>query len=893
MSDCLSEDTIVSLLEGRLDGMGVDRATAHLDTCAACRELIAEAARAPWPDAAAESRPSGAPLARGASVGRYVIRAPVGAGSMGTVYAAYDPELDREVALKLLRADALAAHPAAELGARLRREAHALARLSHPNVITVYDAGTIDGEVFVAMEFVDGGTLAGWLHAEPRKVPEIVDVFQQAGEGLAAAHEAGIVHRDFKPENVLIGRDGRVRVTDFGLARTPSASPRRHADAPSVESVTTRTGVLVGTPAYMAPEQWEGLPSDARSDVFAFCVALFEAIAGERPFAGMNLESLMQAVRDERVSPSVRRLPRWLRRIVLRGLYTNPAARWPAMRPLLDALAKGPLLTPRGIGAATLAIALASVLLWAFGRSNAALCRGAEGAWGDVFGAAQRDATRHAFERSGRPSSAHAFAQVERAFADYGKAWIAMRTDACAATRVRGEQSETLLDLRMACLDDRRREAAALARLFASADAKLVDRWSSALGGLVALDGCANARALVAPAPVPTDPHAKKQLEDVSTQLAEAKALNWTAQYRRALEIAKPAAEAAMGLGALPLAARLELVQGDAEHRLSELDAAASHLHAAAALALEARDDATAADAWILLVRIDGSLRASRPEGERWGRYAEAALRRIGGDDEREAMLLRNLGTLPVGEGYAEQSRQQLLRARALYDKSREPQRTFYLAGVDETLAHALYFDGHVEEALAIHRRVEAARVALLGPDHLGVAASLDNEADCLMVLGRLDEALALLRRSLAAADHPYAHQRLAEALRRRGDPAGALEEDRRALAVLEQGGPSLHLDDGRVGEGLDLLALGRAAEAIGPLEAALPGRERMAALPHYLADTRFALARALFASGGDRVRAQQLCVAARDAYRPLAERHGSFYRAALDDIERFLATVK
>ncbi len=227
--------------------------------------------------------PSAEALERGAAVGRYVILDRIGAGGMGVVYAAYDPELDRRVALKLLRTDRFAAPG----HLRLLREAKALARLTHPNVVAVHDAGTFGDQVFVAMELVEGETLRQWLEAGARSWREVLDRLLAAGRGLAAAHAAGLVHRDFKPENVLLGRDGRVRVVDFGLAKALADAAEEPAAPDSggeLASPLTEWGAVLGTPAYMAPEQIRGIAADARSDQFSFCVALYEALYGERPF---------------------------------------------------------------------------------------------------------------------------------------------------------------------------------------------------------------------------------------------------------------------------------------------------------------------------------------------------------------------------------------------------------------------------------------------------------------------------------------------------------------------------------------------------------------------------------------------------------------------------------
>ncbi|MFY0533529.1 serine/threonine-protein kinase [Nannocystis pusilla] len=290
---------------------------AHASRCEACRQLLSELASdaTPTHDPGAPTRTPAAdpadpaeldlPLQPGARLGRYVVMSLLGAGGMGVVYAAHDPELGRPVALKLLRPHP--AGPRRELEDRLRREAQAMARLSHPNVAAVHDVGQIGGRIFIAMELIRGQTLAAWLRAAPRARRDVLARFLLAGRGLAAAHAAGLVHRDFKPENVLVGDDGQVRVVDFGLARASGDEPLSITaqSGPGSEQLAdlTATGAVLGTPIYMAPEQHEGRPAEARSDQFSFCVALYTALYGQRPFAGDTVESLALAVRDGRLSP--------------------------------------------------------------------------------------------------------------------------------------------------------------------------------------------------------------------------------------------------------------------------------------------------------------------------------------------------------------------------------------------------------------------------------------------------------------------------------------------------------------------------------------------------------------------------------------------------------------
>jgi hypothetical protein len=350
---CIEEETLAAFAEGRLDGTQWAPIEAHLADCSECRAVFTRAAGVMPPFVAisqgsSRTETDAGDLVAGTCVGRYVVRALVGRGAMGTVYAADDPDLDRTVAVKLLHAGALSDSARSRLRTALLREAQAMARLSHPEVITVYDVAALGDQLFIAMEFVDGETLRRWRAERHRSCPEILAVYERAGSGLAAAHEAGLVHRDFKPDNVLVGRDGRVRVTDFGLARSTDgmqvtatlAAPDRDGEPRKLTTTLTRSGALLGTPAYMAPEQLRGEPADARSDVFSFCVALYEALYGERPFAGKTVPELRDTLArgEVRAAPVMTGVPSWVRSVLLRGLRTSPAERFSSMRELLDAL---------------------------------------------------------------------------------------------------------------------------------------------------------------------------------------------------------------------------------------------------------------------------------------------------------------------------------------------------------------------------------------------------------------------------------------------------------------------------------------------------------------------------------------------------------------------------
>jgi hypothetical protein len=281
-------------------------------------------------------------LSRGDRLARFVVLNRVGTGGMGIVYVAHDPLLNRQVALKVLRPGARGSLRGQEARTRLLREAQAMARLSHPNVIAVHEVGTVEDEIFLVMELNDGGTLSQWLEAARRPWREVVDVFVEAGRGLQAAHRAGLTHRDFKPDNVLLSRDGRVRVVDFGLVHAPVAG-ERPTHPPTEESPLamslTHTGAVLGTPPYMAPEQHRAEAADPRTDQFSFCIALHEGLYGRRPFLGDTYAELVGNVLDGVIAPPPPSdVPPAVHQVLLRGLSADRAGRYPSIEVLLDEL---------------------------------------------------------------------------------------------------------------------------------------------------------------------------------------------------------------------------------------------------------------------------------------------------------------------------------------------------------------------------------------------------------------------------------------------------------------------------------------------------------------------------------------------------------------------------
>jgi Tol biopolymer transport system component/predicted Ser/Thr protein kinase len=359
---CPNAESIQALVAGAIDHDQRNVVTAHMDSCDVCRATVVSLI--------GDNRPRGLPPP-GSKLGRYVIEHRIGSGAMGIVFAARDPDLDRAVAVKLLR-DQLGSGPERE--ARLVREAQALARVRHPNVVAVYDIGTWEDRVFVAMELVEGVTLRGWLAETARSSREILAKLVEAGRGLAAAHDAGVVHRDFKPDNVLVA-DARVAVTDFGLARLAAVDDIAHANTSSIPVLAvTESGMLLGTPAYMAPEQMLAEPIGPAADQFAFCVAAYEALFGVRPFVGTKLDEVRRNIEAGAFAPPTRGhdVSRTVRAALARGLAARQDTRFPSMHDLLAQLTRRPRSHAWAVAAGAVACGAIAILGWRAGAHDVA-----------------------------------------------------------------------------------------------------------------------------------------------------------------------------------------------------------------------------------------------------------------------------------------------------------------------------------------------------------------------------------------------------------------------------------------------------------------------------------------------------------------------------------------
>ncbi|MCY1064575.1 tetratricopeptide repeat protein [Nannocystis sp. RBIL2] len=867
-SACLGTDTLLELVEGRAAAATRARVEAHASRCEACRQLLSElasdATEAPTHDRGAPTRTPGAddtdpgeldlPLQPGARLGRYVVMSLLGAGGMGVVYAAHDPELGRPVALKLLRPHP--AGPRRELEDRLRREAQAMARLSHPNVAAIHDVGQIGDRIFIAMELIRGQTLAAWLRAAPRARRDVLARFLLAGRGLAAAHAAGLVHRDFKPENVLVSDDGHVRVVDFGLARASGDEPLTITAASGTGSEQladlTATGAVLGTPIYMAPEQHEGRPAEARSDQFSFCVALYTALYGQRPFAGDTLESLALAVRDGRLTSAPRdaRVPRRLRRALLRGLSVAPADRFPTMDALLAALARDPW---RRLGAAALLVgagALAAGLVYA-ATAEPALCRGAARHLEGVWDGERREQVTRALTSAGAPPAA--VARLAGSLDDYAARWVAMRTEACEATWLHGEQTEALLGLRTSCLDARLRELQALGERLAGADRPTAEQAVRAAQRLSDLEACADVEALTAPVRPPADPQTRQQVEALRARLAEAKAAWDAGRYRDGLAHARALIPEARALGYRPLLAEALYLEGLLADDLGQFDVAARSLEAAIWAAEASRHDVVMANALTDLMWIRAIEQADYDDLPALEARLTAALERLGRLPAREATFLSMRGRVALERGDLDAADADLQQALAIRehrfgpDDLRTLEIVFYLAGV--ALQRA---DG--ERALPLLERALAGQRRVYGDEHPEVAFTVETLGAALYALHRYDEAEAAYERALATYQRALGpdHHRIATVLHNlgqvhawQGREQDELDRMRQAASLSERELGPQHPHTGDVLAGLAgaLSRAGRHGEAEAMYRRALAALRTSVDPEHYwIGDALFGL---------------------------------------------------
>lgn len=719
-------------------------------------------------------------------IGRYEVLSRVGGGATGVVYAAHDPQLDRKVALKVLRADM--ALPPGRSAAWLAREAKILARLSHPNVVPVYDVGEDEGRLFIALELVEGRSLRPWME-ERHRWDEVVDVFVQAGRGLAAAHAAGLVHRDFKPENVLLGDDGRVRVSDFGIARrlTPAREElaRTEASGPVAStsmSQTTHRGA--GTPSYMAPEQFLGDPVDARTDQFGFCVALHEALHGERPFAGQTRATLAANViaGRRRGGARGRGVPRWLDRVLARGLEVDPERRYPSMDALLADLERRRRgRARRWLGAALVGVALGVGVLGVRGDGEPDPCEGGETKLNTVWSADRGRQLEEAFVATGLPYAEDSARRVREAIDAYGQTWVATHGRACE-----GATEDAVIE-RMHCLQSRLLELRSLGEVFAQADASVVEHAVASAGALVSPEECMFVGGVETVA-------AGEAINagDLRLQIARAKALGNTGQPLEARRLAREAAQQARELvdrsleaEALVVAAQVErILLGVVERNDAELTAYSAVLAAEAAH----RPDLLAR-ALVEYLSVTVSL-GRHAQAWRWERRARDAVEAVGAPPELMGRIDYTMATAWSYEGRPDQTMAVAIRARDRFLEGGAATRR-WVSLAENLIGELIFEQGRYAEALPYYERSLDIAAAEIGPEHAWVASAHGNMAEVFFLSGRLDDAAEHYEQALRIREdsygptsvwviHTLAH--LGDVALRRGQPAVALAHYRKAL---------------------------------------------------------------------------------------------------------------
>ena len=749
------------MLAGQLASAQLLRAEAHVDSCASCRILIGKVADSvASAETVGDDRTSRPKLeAAPKQIGRYEVERQIGAGGMGVVLLAEDSDLKRKVVIKLIRPGTGGEEGSAGRE-RLLREAQAMAKVSHVNVVPIYDVGVHDGQVFLAMEYIEGGDLAAWLK-EQRPVDAVLSVFVQAGRGLAAAHRAGLVHRDFKPHNVLLGNHGEVKVTDFGLARAELSTGDRPLDrsrprvstagndlsvATLLASPITHTGAMVGTPAYMAPEQILVEGVDGRTDQFSFCVALHEALYGKRPFTGATPEELFEATLSGKlVDVPDRRVPARVRKALLRGLSVEPKDRFPTMDALLAELAPRRRVWWFAGGALAAAIAATVVITVVMTRSTSEPpCTNLDGGLAGAWDADIAKKLHAAFSTAGGAKASPAVAAI---LDRYEASWTATRVDVCKATRVRGEQSEQVLAHRNACLEMRARELRVFTKRVIDDAASLHTRAGEAATKLVPPTTCATLTAVAHPLPANTKPMMDlyEELADVGIDMVLGSTESVRTKIESVLRNAEHVPYPPMQTDSYLLAASTTRYAGD-------LVQTETYLRKALKIAELGQYDLGRAKAMIALADLQvarGDLASAQNSIEQ----ADATLARIGGSAEH---------------GHA------LLRVRALVSKAQNKP----------------------AETLALFEQLLAEQKRLHGEESLQYAVALVDVASSYFDAGRSDEARAAYDRSqqilgklfpgTGAVDILQITHEQTTALMT-GEPRRALELAERALVLMKK----------------------------------------------------------------------------------------------------------
>jgi len=848
----------------------------------------------------------------GERVGRYTVLERLGEGGMGTVWAAFDPTLDRKVALKFLHGTSADLQPASA-GTKdpLLREAQALAKLSHPNVVAVHEVDTHRGRVFMALELVQGKTLKKWL-VEKRHWREVLRALIEAGRGLAAAHAAGIVHRDMKPANILVGDDGRVRISDFGLARSEAsrkvddvATPFAAAageDGPATGPGTGGGGEFAGTPGYMAPEQQRRLAVDARSDQFSFCVTAYEALCGVKPFpflaflgdgTGTDSTTATQPTPSPPVdhpAPGFRppapgfHPPQRILRVLGKGLSQDPTQRHASMNALLDALERQARPVRPAFVAAGAAIALLAVPILTI-RAGREACAGGPELVGRAWGPNDRDRLAAAFASAGAPGK-EALGRAAELLDARATTWAAAYREACEATRVQRGQSEAVLDLRLGCLETRRQELAALVRLLEGADAVLAARAPDAVQALPGVEPCANVVALSMPLPPPADPAVRQQIARLTERHTAVTAQIIAGRFKPALDLLEPLIAEADKVQYAPLQAQLWRNRARLLNPLGRADEAIDSLTHAITSAERGRDDLERARACALLGYSLGYYKERPDDAYRWLELAVATYQRSPSPED-EADALNLWIAVLAGDGKRREALRVLERLEKLVALNFPPDHALaYRTKVKRVmvlneLERYAEVEAPAREAVALSIRQRGPRHPIVAGARLALAETLIGEGNAAEARAELEQAEPIFRAtmpdslSMTELQIDRAHVEDME-----GNTAAALALATETLVALRKrdrdGQHSLVVNlMGFIGDAQR--RLGRTGEAARTLEDALWIGSRLHDRSP-ASTVRVALAKLLWATGQDPARAMEL---AKTAAADTAETGGETHREA------------
>ena len=746
---------------------------------------------------------------RGQSVGRYVVLNRLGVGGMGVVYVAYDPELDRRVALKLLHPAVTKSSPASAERAqqRLLREAQALAKLDHPNVVSVHDVGEFEGGIYIAMDFVEGMTLGAWAREESRTPREIIEKYLHAGRGLAEAHKKGIVHRDFKPDNVMVGEDGRVRVLDFGLARpthssvdnecTPEDLELAVPSNDALENPLTEAGSILGTPTYMAPEQHRREEAGAAADQFAFCVALWEAVWGKHPYgATSRVQLALLVARGEIQVSTASKGPRWLRRALVRGLSPKASARHPSMADLLRAIETGlghgrrrPLLL---LGTAAVALAVGAVGFQQLRKQEqVSECEALGAAITEQWSEQTQADVRRAILDTGLIYASDAVVNALPRIDRWVSSWQTHRTELCMATEVDQRFDRQLAERAVECLETHRLHLPLLAARLQNPDDKAVSGAVTSAARLPQLEPCLDPRYLRLRPTHP--PEAREAVLSVHERLARSHHLHAVSDFaaaegaaRQALDLAEQLGEPALIAEARAQLGQTQLDQGHYEQAEATLTLAFSE--AGTADALE-----TAADASTALTYLVGYRLSRTGEGLAWSKIADVYVNRLEPEEGPQAANLANqIAAIHLNQRDNAKAREyfeRVLRIRERAFGKDHPQ----VASILGNLAASANAEGKLDEAIELQAEALERLEQAYGANHPQVAGALSNLGLFHHRKGNSDQAEKALERSLklyeATVDpeHPQiatALNNLALVYQGRGELDTAEAQHRRGLKI-------------------------------------------------------------------------------------------------------------